>query len=76
MLPLALTPHALVVALRFAARNRQRLPVILGENTGDHDNLSDMIATMSQRSVDGPRYRVGFSANRHGLFQITFRELA
>src|SRR5262249_26473748 len=57
-LEVTLTPNCLIIGCRFTARDRDRLPLVAGEDSRDHDDLANVIPAMRQRPMDGQRYRV------------------
>jgi len=66
----AAAPHALVEVRRMPAGNRDRVPPLAGQNAGDQDNLTDVVATVAERALDRQRHRVRLAANRNALRQV------
>jgi hypothetical protein len=44
--------------------------VVAGKNSGNQNDLADMVSAMGQRALDGKRDRVWLSPNRNRLLEV------
>ena len=60
-----LTPMGLVELFRAAPGNRQRFPLLPGVDSGDLNDLADVVAGVAQGAFQGKRDRMRFPTDRH-----------
>src|SRR5262249_7971285 len=65
-----LTPMGLVELFRAAPGNRQRFPLLPGVDSGDLNDLADVVAGVTQRTLQGQRHGMRLTTDRHGLFEV------
>jgi hypothetical protein len=73
-LVVALAPHSLVESRRIATRNGDRGPLVSGQDAGDEDNLANVLAALSKRSLDCQRHGMRLASDRHVLAQVARRQ--
>src|SRR5215470_12798012 len=64
-LVVALAPHPLVEARRCATGNGDRGPAVAGQDSGDQDDLADMVAAMRQGALDRQRHGMRLAPDGH-----------
>lgn len=65
-----LPPVGVVELLRASPGNRQRTPLVAGMDSRHLNDLPDVVASVAQRSFDGQRHGMRFSADLDGLFEV------
>ena len=65
-----LAPMGLVKLFRAAPGDRQGSPILPGVNSGDLDDLADVVAGMAQGALQGQRHGMWLPTNQDGPFEV------
>src|SRR4051812_26916590 len=65
-----LAPVRLIESMRASPGDRQGVPRLPGVDSGDLDDLADVVAGMSEGAFQGQRHGMRLPPDRDGLFEV------